>query len=141
MKTINKNVGIWLDTRKAYIMTIDNNGEELETITSDVDESTPKGGYGKVPFHQQDARSEKHHLERKKQQTDDYFEAIMDRIEDAEQILLLGPAETRIHLGKKISGSHRIKGMIVDNLALDSLSENQILAEIRNYFSAEKVNG
>jgi hypothetical protein len=41
-----KKIGIWLDKEKAYIITLENETEKLNTIMSEVEVFRPKGGSG-----------------------------------------------------------------------------------------------
>ncbi|MCA6074540.1 hypothetical protein [Fulvivirga sedimenti] len=134
MKPAKRQYGVWLDSRKAYIFELGK--DDFITIQSDIEEYNPKGGYGtQVPYQFQDATSESTYLERKKQQEKKYFTDIISALQHAEKIVIMGPAETRKHLEKAINEDHKLKGKVEDNLPLDSLTENQIRAQIRDYFS------
>ena len=140
MQKLNKCVGVWLDSRKALVIRINATDTAVTEINSEVEEFNPKGGYGSsTHYNMQDAVSEQTYLERKKHQIDDYFKRIMKELGDALHILILGPAETRIHLGKAIESNNQISGQIVENRAMDSLTENQIKAAVRDYFMTEMV--
>jgi stalled ribosome rescue protein Dom34 len=134
MKPAKRQYGVWLDTRKAYILEL--RKDDFIIIESDIEEYNPKGGYGsQVPYQFQDATSESTYLERKKQQEKKYFSHIISELQNADEIVLMGPAETRKHLEKAINENNKLQGKVEDNLPLDSLTENQIRAQIKEYFS------
>ncbi len=136
MKPVKKQYGVWLDTRKAMIYELSGSELTMKTIDSEIEEFNPKGGYGsQVAYQFQDAISESGYLERKKQQEKKYFKQIISNLKDAGRIVLMGPAETRLHLEKAINETYELRDKVEDNLPLDSLTDNQIRAEMKEYFS------
>lgn len=136
MKNAKKQTGIWLDVRNAYIINVHNGEDEYEVIRSDIDEFNPKGGYGSsIPYDQQDAMSEQRYLRRKNQQMSEYFDKIIKKVNDSDEIVIMGPAETRLFLEKAIKAQPQLNTEILDNISMDSLTENQIRAAVRDFFS------
>jgi len=133
----NRQIGVWLDLRNARIISpVD---DHIEELNSDVDEFNPKGGYGSAtPYEEQDVMSEQKFMRRRKQQMQQYFESILKEIDQADELVILGPAETRVHLGKFLAGEHRFKGQIIENRPLDSMSNNQLKAYVRDFFDPDK---
>ena len=94
---MNKRVGLWLDRKKAVIISIADNIEARSIITSDMDNcklySTAVPGDG-APEEPRDRRFWKH--------LGDYYAKIMDQIRDAKEIKIFGPEvakhELRTHL-------------------------------------------
>ena len=97
---MHKKVGLWLDRRKAVIVTINNNIEARRIITADMENcvlySTTVPGDGS-PEDPRDRRFWKH--------LGDYYEQIMEHIGDAKEIQIFGPEvakhELQRHLEEK----------------------------------------
>ena len=90
-------VGLWIDHKKATIVTITDKGEEIGSIISKVDkhpgrsgDSPLKGPYEphQVPAQDIQQRSFTEHLNM-------YYDAVVGSIRNAESILILGPARRR----------------------------------------------
>ncbi len=135
-----KQIGVWLDMRNAMIIAPEES-EIIHKINSDISEFNPKGGYGSsVPYEAQEAVSEKHYLNRKNQQMQKYFDEIFEKIKSADELVILGPAETRIHLEKELFERHGFQAAILANQPLDSVTDNQIIAKVRELFNKEHAN-
>ena len=136
----NKQIGVWLDLRNAYIIFPDIS-EKAAKIKSEISEFNPKGGYGSsVPYEAQEAMSEKHYLNRKNQQMQQYFDAVFEKVKSADELVILGPAETRIHLEKYLRDRHGFDATIVANQAMDSASDNQIIAAVKELFNEARAD-
>ena len=59
-------------------------------------------------------------------------------MKDSETLVLMGPAETRIGLQHFLDDHAEFKGEIIGNVSADSMTNNQIKAAIREYFSKNK---
>ena len=90
-----KQVGIWIDKEKAYIVTLSKDSEAFETVNSEVEFFHPKGGSrSKTRWGPQEVVQDSKYLEREKHQMQRYFNNIVPYIEKAEEIAIFGPADT-----------------------------------------------
>lgn len=130
--------GIWLDNQKAYIVYLTNEKEELVKINSEVEDYHISGGAAAPsPYGTHDTVSERRLLERKKQQLSRYFKKVMDRIKDCEQIYICGPAGAKIGLRKEVLESESLKHRLVSVETCDSMTENQIIAQVKTFFKGD----
>jgi len=129
-------IGVWLDNRQAMVVTISSDGKEkVVKIDSNVDESHPKGGSGSsIPYGKQDAISEQHYLERRKNQFKDYYDRIIHELYKSDQFIIMGPAEAKIGLEKQITLLPDLFSKLAQVETVDSYSENEIIAKIRSFF-------
>lgn len=131
-----KNIGVWLDKRKAFIITLENEKEIMTTIKSDVEEFHPSGGFGLgYRGSPQDALPENKYIEREKHQLIQYFKNIVSEIKDADALVVFGPAETFEKFSKELYENYKdlsakIKGVV----RVDSMTDNQMKAWARNFF-------
>jgi len=136
-----KNIGIWMDKEKAYIIRLNNKEENMETIFSEVEFFNRKGTSGpRVKSGvTQDVTHERTYLEREKAQLKTYFKKLADAIGDADAIALFGPADTNEKFRKDLLEHH--KGLAARVKAVtkaDSMTENQTKALVRDFFNAKK---
>jgi hypothetical protein len=127
-----KEVGLWIDHKKAVIVTFTDKGQEIKHIEAHLErDSQPSGGwaarsrkdYGSPD--QQDRRAAGH--------LDIYYDQVISFIHDAESILIFGPGEAKGELKKRIE-SKKLHGHIVGIENADEMTESQIVAKARKHF-------
>ena len=130
-----KQIGIWLDFREAHIIILEGKESEVKTILSEIEDFNIKGGArSKTPYGPMDVTSEKKYLERNKNQVDKYYSEIMEYVKDASEIFIMGPAEAKIGLRKKMVNTNSFSPSIKGFEAADSISENQKIARVHEFF-------
>jgi len=136
------NIGVWLDTEKAYIITLKNDESHVEIIESDVETRVRFKGETKAysKMGNQFINPAKRMTHRRRHQFKQYFEDITNRISDAEEIYLFGPAETKVHLAKHLSKHSNLKDRIRKIESEDQLTEKQMIACVKNIFKKDKLN-
>ena len=129
-------VGLWIDHRKAIIVAVTDEGEEIELIVSKVEkqlqrsgDSPLKGSYErlKVPAADRRQRSFTAHL-------NIYYEAVIACLRDAESILIFGPGEAKGELKKRLEKSN-LGGRIAAVETVDNMTDRQIAAKVRQHFA------
>ena len=131
-----KQVGLWIDHRKAIVVVITDKGEETGVIISKVDkqlrrsgDSPLKGSYEalQVPANDSRERAFTGHLNA-------YYDAVIAYIRDADSILILGPGEAKAELKKRLEGDN-LGGRVVGIETVDKMTERQIAAKVRQHFA------
>jgi hypothetical protein len=131
-------VGIWIDHRKAIVVAITEQGEKIEEIVSGVEKQLQRGGDRpldggyeavQVPADDRRQRDFTKHL-------NIYYAAVITAIRDAEYILIFGPGEAKGELKKQLEKNH-LGGQIVDIETVDKMTNPQIAAKVRAYFTKE----
>ena len=136
-----KNIGIWLDKDKAYIVRLNGESENLETLPSNLEHFKVHGGSGtRLKGGPQDVVQDSRYLEREKHQLRNYFNELINQVQDADTLAIIGPAETRLKLKKEIDTHHRNLSKRISQVAVsDSMTPNQIKAYFRDYFDGLKT--
>lgn len=130
-----KTTGIWIDRKRAWIMTIDGAEEKFNTVESEIEDYHPAGGYGgKVPYGPQIANPEDKIQNRQDAQLKDFFQDVLKATGTQNRILIEGPADTKVHLSKFIDNEHNFRDCEVVTRDSDKKTENQFKAGIREYF-------
>lgn len=133
-----KQTGIWLDKNKAFIVTLENKTETINTINSNVDHYRIHGGSGtRLKGGPQDVVHDSKYLEQEKHQLKKYFKEIASNIKDTDAIVIFGPAGTNEKLSNELhenytSLSTKIKGVE----KADSMTDNQMKALVRDFFQS-----
>ncbi len=127
---MSKKVGLWLDRKKAVIVSITNNGEERKIITSDMEHYVL---YSKVvpgdgsPENLRDRRFWNHLSE--------YYNKIIADIRDAQEIQIFGPEEAKYELQKHLE-SEGLSEHIVSIEDAGTLTDHQIATRVEKRFPA-----
>ena len=134
-----KRVGLWIDHRKAIIVTVTDKGEELGLIISRVEKQPRRSGDSplKGPY-------EPHHVPAQDslQRTftghlNIYYDAVIASLRDAESILIFGPGEAKGELKERLE-KHGLGGRIVGIETVDRMTDRQVAAKVRQYFPKER---
>jgi hypothetical protein len=129
-------VGLWIDHRKAIIVTVTDKGEEIVLIISKVEkqlrrssDSPLRGPYESQQVHADDSqqRTFTGHL-------NVYYDAVIAGIGDAESILIFGPGEAKGELKKRLV-KNRLGGRIAAVETVDKMTDRQIAAKVRQHFA------
>ncbi|WP_366186075.1 hypothetical protein [Flavobacterium ovatum] len=133
-----KQTGIWIDSKKAIIVTLEGENESITEIISDIenpvhhDNEGNKGSF----FGNQHVNSEKTFDERKKNQTNTYLKDVITSLQESDELYIFGPAETKNKLQQKINEE---KTDIASKLKLvetaDSMTPNQIVAQVKKFYN------
>lgn len=136
-----KQMGIWIDSIHAYIINMNEDEPRIEIVDSGIVPNERFAGEGKrftrvgnvyIDF-------EKNEERKFDQRMEDYLKKVMNMLKDADELLIFGPAQTRIKLGKKIEEEKTMKNISVVNEAAEDMSERQMVAHVRQYFAAHTV--
>ncbi|TXE16717.1 hypothetical protein ES692_11700 [Psychroserpens burtonensis] len=131
-----KKTGIWLDKDKALIVTIENDKETLQTVSSNIEHYNIRGGSGtRQKGGPQDVVQDSKYLEREKQQLKLYFKNIIAKISDSDALVLFGPAGTNKKFSEELHQNHTLLSTkIKGTRKTDSMTDNQVKAWVKDFF-------
>ena len=131
--------GIWIDSREALVFVMHKSSEHFVRIRSEVEDFHIHGGArSATPYGPQDAVKEKKNLHRRQHQFQRFFEKILDHISYSDEVLICGPGQTKLAFEKSILGDKSRGYRITGCHDLDSLTENQIRAWIKEMFQLNR---
>lgn len=125
-----KKIGLWIDNREAIIVKLTEKGEQIIRINSGADKQIRFAGGSRKDGLQTTEAIRGNKIDA---QLGKYFDDIIAHIRDAELIQIFGPGETKGELVKRLNNSD-LKECIVEIETADSMTENQIVAKVREYF-------
>lgn len=129
-----------MDKEKAHVITTKDNGEDIVTITSNIENFRIHGGSGtRLKGGPQDVVQDSKYLEREKHQFRAYFTEIIPHIKDADNVAIFGPAEAGEKFNKELKENHKnIFNKVQGVFRADSMTDNQTKALVRDYFKKNK---
>jgi hypothetical protein len=128
-------VGVWIDHRKAIVVAVTDQGEELGLVISNVETQLRRSGDSplKGPFESRLVPAGDSRQKRLTGHLNLYYDAVIASIREAESILIFGPGEAKGELKKRLEKDH-LGGRIVGVETVDKMTDRQILAKVRKYF-------
>ena len=126
-----KEVGLWIDHRKAVIVSVTDKGEETILIISDMEKHVRYSGAAQEDSaeDQRDARFTGH--------LNKYYDRVISCVRDAESILIFGPGEAKVELEKRLE-KESLGERVVGIETVDKMTDRQIAARVRQQFSKRK---
>ena len=128
---MNTAIGLWIDHRKAVIVIVSDEGEEVREITSDMEKHVRfSSGNSSEDGSSEDIRDRQFG-----NRLNSYYDEVIALIRDADSIQIFGPGEAKGELKKRLE-SKGLKGRIVGVETVDKMTDRQIAAKVRGQFVA-----
>jgi hypothetical protein len=135
-----KNIGLWLDTHKAYLIAVEESETSIKRIDSEVEtrERIPGEGDNQSRFQGSFGTQFVDH-ERTKEariynQKREYFHQLTSEIAGADNIYIFGPAEAKIDFKNHLEQSKEIFKKVLAVETADSMTENQLKAHVLAFY-------
>jgi hypothetical protein len=124
---MNDKVGIWIDHKKAVIVSASADGVTSKTLESEV------GSHGRFsgPL---EGGGEKRYEERFGEHLDQYYDQVISELGEPEALLIFGPGEAKLQLKERLSRSKPLSESVVGVETSDKLTEPQIVAKVKKHY-------
>lgn len=124
---MNHKVGIWIDHKKAVIVSASADGVTTKTLESEVGAHPRYAG-------QQDGGGEKKYEERHSQHLDRYYDEVIRQLTDPDELLIFGPGEAKLELKERLRRSKAHSERTIGIETTDKLTDPQIVAKVKEHF-------
>ena len=124
--TVKKEIGLWIDHRKAVIVIIKEGNEEVKKITSNMEKH--------VRFTSEDGRGEDVRDRQFENHLNSFYDEVITYIRDADSVQIFGPGEAKGELEKRIK-QEGLKAQIAVE-TVDKMTDAQISAKVKEHFLA-----
>jgi hypothetical protein len=120
-----KQAGLWIDHRKAVVVLVTDEGEEIKKITSDMEKHVRFAGHAAEGSAGEDVSDRKfgNHL-------NSYYDQVIAVIRDADSIQIFGPGEAKGELEKRLE-HEGLKAHVLAIETVDKMTDRQISAKVR----------
>jgi hypothetical protein len=137
---MNDTVGIWIDHRKAVIVSASADHVTAKTLESKVGPHSRYSGRAGSPMPEgpQDEGGEKKYEERHRQQLDGYYDEVISQLGQPEALLIFGPGEAKVQLKERLSRSKALSDCIVRIETTDKLTDPQIVAKVKEHYGFDR---
>jgi hypothetical protein len=129
-------VGLWIDHRKAVVVSITDSGHETRVVLSNVEKQLRRSGDSplkgtseplQVPADDSRQKALTGHL-------NSFYDAVIASVRNAESILILGPGEAKDELRIRME-KNKLGGRITGFESADRMTDRQIAAKVGKHFS------
>ena len=130
-----RKVGLWIDHRKAVIVFLAGEEEEIKLVRSNVEKQIRRaaGSRSGGPFEPQAVQSDDRQQRAFTRHLNTYYNEVISCIRDAESILIFGPGEAKGELKKHLE-REGLGGRIVGVETGGKMTDGQIAAKARQHF-------
>ena len=137
---MNHKVGIWIDHKKAVIVSASAGGVTTKTLESEIGPHTRYSGRAGYPTPDgpHDGRGEKKYEERYGQHLDRYYDEVIRQVGHPEALLIFGPGEAKRQLEERLSRSKELSARIVGVETTDKLTDPQIVAKVKERYGLDR---
>ena len=132
-------VGIWIDHKKAVIVSASAGHVTVNTLESDVEPHARYSGRAGYPPADgpRDGRGEKKYEGRYDEHLDRYYDDVISRLGQPEALLIFGPGEAKLQLRERL-GSHTRSNNTVAVETTDKLTDPQIVAKVKEHYGIDR---
>jgi hypothetical protein len=124
-------VGIWIDHKKAVIVSASAGGVTAKTLESEVG---PHTRYSRP----HDGGGEKTYEDRNRERLDQYYDEVISQLGQPEALLIFGPGEAKLQLKERLSRSKALSDRIVGIETTDKLTDPQIIAKVKEHYGIDR---
>jgi len=125
---VKREAGLWIDHRKAVIVTITEDGLETKQIQSNLDKHVRFSSGSS-----EDGTAEDMQDRQFVNRLNSFYDEVIAAIRDVESILIIGPGEAKGELVKRLERDE-IGGRIVGLDTVDKMTDRQIAERVRQQF-------
>lgn len=136
-----KNIGLWIDHKKATLVIQTEHGENIQQIESEVGRHVHYRGASnsKSPFSAQYQQGDDQLDNKFTEQLNKFYEKVIAQIREADAVLIFGPGEAKRELEKRIA-YEKVNVPVMKIETADKMTERQIAAKVRHYFQETVVS-
>jgi hypothetical protein len=124
---MSRDVGVWIDHKKAVIVSIAAGHVTTTTLESDVGPHPHYSG-------SQEGGGEKKYEERHNLRLDQYYDEVISQIGQPDALLLFGPGEAKLQLRDRLGRSQALSKRMVAVESTDKLTDPQIVAKVKEHY-------
>lgn len=130
-----KQTGLWIDHKRAVILTLSDDGESMQVVESGVGRHIHYRGATR-PRTPYSAQYQKGDDQLDKQFTgylNKYYEKVLAKLHGVDAVWIFGPGEAKAELKRQLEG-RKSRMQIEEVESADKMTDRQIAAKIRRHF-------
>ncbi len=128
-----KKVGIWIDHRRAVVVTIENGNESIQTLEGDMDRQPKAAGRtgNKTKWGPQAPVNEHRVEEHYRLHVVHFYKDVIKAIGKVDQLLVMGPAQAKHEFADEIGKVADLRNVPLKIETVDKMTDPQVAAKVR----------
>ena len=133
-----RDVGVWIDHRKAMIASVTDKGEEMGLVISQAERQPRRAGESPLRGRSEPQREPMSNAKQRKftGHLNVYYDAVIAALGDARRILVFGPGEAKGELKKRLARA-KMAARVLRVETADKMTERQLAKRVRDFFAEE----
>lgn len=133
-----RDVGVWIDHRKAMIASVTEKGEEMGLVISKAESQPRRTGGSPLKGRAEPEREPMSNAKQRKftGHLNIYYDAVIAALRDARRILIFGPGEAKGELKKRLARA-KMGARVLRVETADKMTERQLAKRVRSFFAEE----
>ncbi|MCE7859817.1 MAG: hypothetical protein DYG86_08535 [Chloroflexi bacterium CFX2] len=134
MECMTKQIGLWIDHKRAVILTLNDN-EFLQVVESGIGRHLRYRGLTRprTPYSAQYQKGDDQIDKQYKGYLNKYYEKVIGMLRGADAVLIFGPGEAKRELKQRLE--HRKDNIHIEGIeSADKMTDRQFAAKVRKYF-------
>jgi len=127
--------GVWIDRQKAVVIVLTDEREDILQISADRNASPKHPCHIRLEhsYTRNDYENDDRSGRKAMAHLSDFYDQVLNCIQDADSILILGPREATNEFRKRVA-SKKLKGHIAEMKTVDKLTDWQIAEYVRQHY-------
>jgi hypothetical protein len=132
--------GLWIDHRKAVVVTLTEGGERKDQILSNVEKQLGRfdGKRSNASFESQRVKADDRQQRGFTKHLDVFYEKVLRSVHDAQSVLIFGPGEAKGELKKRLARDTCDNREVAMESA-DKMTDHQITEKVRRHYAVKNV--
>jgi hypothetical protein len=137
---MNHRVGIWIDHKKAVIVTTSADLVTTRTLESEVGPHARYSGGAGYPTSDgpHEGGGETRYEGRYDEHLHKYYDEVISQLGEPEAVLIFGPGEAKLQLKARLSRFKALSERIVGIETTDRLTDSQIVAKVKEHYGIDR---
>jgi N-methylhydantoinase A/oxoprolinase/acetone carboxylase beta subunit len=133
--SMNKQIGLWIDHKRAVILTMSEQGENIQEIESGMGRRIRYRGatHPRTPYSAQYQKGDDQLDRQFAVHLNKFYGRVIAQIRTADSVLIFGPGEAKSELEKRLV-HEKLKVRVVGIETADKMTERQFAAKVRRHF-------
>ncbi|HEY9069234.1 MAG TPA: hypothetical protein VIV61_03200 [Candidatus Ozemobacteraceae bacterium] len=131
-----KRIGIWVDRRRAVIVTVGQGEEQVQVVASPLEGTgAPKG---RSQHGQHDIVPDAAQLNQESLYLKKYYNDIVELVKGADYLMLMGPGEARVELRNALE-QRSLGYKILEVKPADKMTDREAMLAVRDYYAGHQL--
>jgi stalled ribosome rescue protein Dom34 len=135
---MDRNVGLWIDHKQAYLIWYKES--RVEVIPSDIEPPEHFSGGtqlgGKL---NQKGDMELRHNDRYRLMLIKFYKQVVAALKDVDSIFIMGPGEAKVEFEKVLKRQKAMQKRLLKVEAADRMTKNQMIARVKKFYKSQSI--